>query len=73
MVKSEEDLKMLPKFLKQAIDSKMKEVVDEEMKLMHERIDERKDHIIAGVILHVEKMMNVERFGEELIITIKSE
>ena len=63
----------MPKFLKEAIDDKIKIVLEEEFKKVEERIKERKSEIIAGVILYVERRMKIETVGEDLTIIIKND
>jgi len=62
---------ILPVFLKQAIDSEIKRITDIELKEAQERIEKQKSQVIAGVILQVEKMLQVQTMGENLVITIK--
>lgn len=65
-----EKYKMLPEWLKKIIDSEIAIVTSEELENVKKRIDERKSQIIAGVILHVQKEMQIETFGEKLVITV---
>ena len=56
--------------MKSAINSEIERVTAEELEESKKRIDKRKSEIIAGVILYVEKRMQVQTLGENVVITI---
>ena len=59
--------KDLPKFLKQAIDSEIKKATEIELEEAKKRIDKRKDEIIAGVVLYVHKMIQMENIHDRIM------
>lgn len=63
--------KELPDFLKKAIENEVKLVTEQELDRAKERIDKIKSEIIAGVILHVTKIIEMETLKDRLIITVK--
>lgn len=69
-MENQNNYNILPVFLKTAIDNEIERLTSEELEAAKKRIDERKSQVIAGVILHVEKMIKVETMREELKITI---
>lgn len=66
----------LPEFIKIAIDKEVKVEAEKQFEIAKkqaiEQIDKYKHEVVAGVILHVQRHMMVERYGEELRITIIS-
>lgn len=64
---------MIEEFLQQAIEQEIKRVTEEEIEAAKKRIDERKAQVIAGVVLYVQKQVTVERMGEQIIITAKTQ
>lgn len=64
----------LPTFIKEAIDKEVKAFAEKEFEIAKkqaiEKIEKYKDTVIVGVILHVQKHMSIENYGEELRITI---
>ena len=71
MPQSKENITALQGFLKQAIETRLKEAADEEFELMKTRLDKRKAEIVTGIVLHVQKMVDVQTIQERVIITIK--
>jgi TRAP-type C4-dicarboxylate transport system substrate-binding protein len=61
----------LPIFIKAVIDKEIQFATEEELEKAKKRIDERKSQIITGVVLSVQKMMQLETMGDKLIITVK--
>lgn len=61
----------LPEFIKSAIEHEIKIATECELDEAQKRIEKRKSEIVAGVILHIQKMIDIERMGEKLIISIK--
>lgn len=41
-------------------------------KEMVERLDRDKDTIVAGLVLHLQKMMRIETSGEKLVIELRT-
>lgn len=70
---TQENLKELPRFLQRTINAEIERAITEELAEVQKRIDKRKSEIIAGVILHVEKMVQMQTIGEKLIITVKTD
>lgn len=62
---------MLPEFMRNAINSEITKVTEEEIENAKKRIDERRDQIITGVILNVHKAMSVETLGNILQIQVR--
>ena len=64
----------LPEFIKAAIDKEVKAEAEKQFEIAKkqaiEKIDKYKDEVVAGVILHVQRQMTMETFGQELRITI---
>ena len=69
---TEQTYKELPEFLKRAIEGEIKIATEQELQKAQERIEKRKSEIVAGVVLHVTRMIEMERMGEKLTITIKT-
>lgn len=61
----------MPEFIRNAIDAGIKKATEEELENAKKRIDERKSHIIAGVLLHVQEQINFHNNGTTLNINIK--
>lgn len=66
----------LPEFIKGAIDREVKAEAEKQFEIAKaeaiKKIDKYKDEIVAGVILHVQREMIMETFGEHLRITISN-
>lgn len=64
----------LPDFIKGAVDKEVKVFAEKEFEVAKkqamEKIDKYKDEVIAGVVLHVQRQMTMETYGQELRITI---
>lgn len=64
----------LPEFIQTAINKEVKAEAEKQFQIAKqqaiERIDKFKDEVVAGVILHVQRKMTLETFGQELRITI---
>jgi len=73
MLADQSDNKLLPNFIKRAIDVQIERAMNEEFEKAKKRLDERKSEIIAGVILEVQKTIDMQMSGEKLIITVKNE
>lgn len=54
-----------------AVDERIKELVEHEVAAAQRRVAERVPEVVAGVALSVMKMMNMQRFGDELRICVK--
>lgn len=67
------NIERLPEFLKDAIDASVHMATDEEITKAIKRIDARRDEIIAGVVLHVQRMITVEKSGNVLSIQVQVE
>lgn len=63
----------MPKFMRLAIQEGIKKATDEEFEEAKKRIDKRKSEIIAGIILYIEKKIDIQQMKENLIITIKQD
>jgi len=61
----------LPEFIKLAIEHEIKIATEIELEEAQKRIEKRKAEIVASVILHIQKMMDIQTVGEKLIISIK--
>lgn len=62
----------LPAFLKKAIEGEIKIATELELDRAKERIEKMKSEIIAGVVLHVTKMIEMQTLENKLIVTIKT-
>lgn len=60
----------LKTFLKSAIDMEIKRATEEELEEAKKRIDKRKSEIVAGVVLHVQKQIEMQTMGDRLIINV---
>ena len=63
----------MPDFLRQAINQEIQRATEHELEEAKKRIDKMKSEIIAGVVLHVQKMIQMESLDQKLIITIKTD
>lgn len=61
----------LGKIIKEAVDSRVKEIADEEFANALKRIEERRDEVVTGTVLAIEKYVSYERMGQTLRIEIK--
>ena len=61
----------LPEFIKSAIEHEIKIATEIEFDEAQKRIEKRKAEIVASVILHIQKMMDMQTMGEKLVISIK--
>lgn len=61
----------MPDFIKLAIDKEVKIATEEEIEKAKKRIDERKAQIVAGVLLHVQKEMDIQTMNDRIILTVK--
>lgn len=64
---------IIPEFIQKAINKQIEDAINEELKLVSERIEKRKAEIIAGVILYVQQTLIVDRITNGITITIKDE
>ena len=64
-------MKNLPEFIRLAIEHKIKIATEIELEEAQKRIEKRKAEIVAGVILHIQKMIDMQTMGEKLVISIK--
>lgn len=71
-IENNEVVKMieLKTFLKSAIDMEIKRATEEELEEAKKRIDKRKSEIVAGVVLHVQKQIEMQTMGDRLIIEV---
>jgi len=53
--------------LKKATEKYVGEVFDEQLK----KLNERKNEIVAGIVLNITKMTDIQTIGEKTIITIR--
>lgn len=64
----------LLEFIKAAIDKEVKAEAEKQFEIAKkqamENIEKYKDEVVAGVILHVQRQMTMETYGQELRITI---
>ena len=64
----------LPEFIRVSIDKEVKVEAEKQFEIAKkqaiEKIDKYKDEVVAGVILHIQRQMTMETFGQELRITI---
>lgn len=60
-------------FIKEAIDKQVEKEIQIEIDKAIKRIEERRAEIIAGVLLHVHKIYEVERMGENIRLTVEIE
>lgn len=65
--------KIIPDFIKLAIEKEINTIVQEELENAKEHIEKRKAEAVAKVMLNVEKYMSLERIGDtyKFIIEIK--
>lgn len=70
-IPSKSKYEFMPEFIKQAIDREVKLATEEELENAKKRIEERRSQIIAGVLLYIQREIQVETIGEKLIITIR--
>jgi len=74
MIKTtEQSYREMPDFLRQAINQEIQRATEHELEEAKKRIDKMKSEIIAGVVLHVQKMIQMESLDQKLIITIKTD
>ena len=73
MALQQNNISKMPDFLKQAIKKEIEIATEEELKKAQERIEKRKKEIIAGVVLHIQEMIQMETLDRKLILTIKLE
>ena len=64
----------LPEFIKASVDKEVKTFAEKEFEVAKqqaiEKIEKFKDEVVAGVVLHIQRQMTMETFGQELRITI---
>ena len=70
-METQRPLNLMPEFIKRAIDQSIENAIDDELKRVEERLKQRKAEMVAGVVLYVEKSMNMNRVEDNLVITIK--
>jgi hypothetical protein len=70
-INQEKPINEMPKFLKMAIDRAIEVATDEEFEEAKKRLDKRKSEIVAGVVLHAQRMIQMDTVGEHLTITVK--
>lgn len=63
----------LPEFIKQAIDERVGICVNEEMDLAQKRINDRRNEVIAGVLLTVWKQLDFESNGQRTIFSVRTD
>lgn len=64
---------LMPEFLIKAINDQVDRAIEEEINFAKERIEKRKAQIVAGVMLDIKKIVEIETLGDRLIITCKFE
>ena len=64
-------LNSLPKFLRDAIEHRIKKEAKKIIERAKKEIEEKEAELVAGVILDVQRIMEIERYGETLKINIK--
>lgn len=70
MAISENSASVTPEFLRSAISREIEIAINEEFEEAKRRIEKRKAEISAGVLLHVQKMIQMETMGQKLIVTV---
>jgi len=66
-----ETIKDFLEFMQKAITAGIEKAVDEEFEVARKRIESRRAEIITGTILSIQKQVNWERAGDNLVITIR--
>lgn len=66
-------MEQMPEFILTALKIEIGKKFDEEIKNFTQRMNEKKEYVIAGVLLNITKEIQVMHAGTDLIITIKSE
>ena len=61
----------LPDYIKLCINKHIELAIEDEMKLLQERIEKKRAEIITGVILHVQKQIEFETMKDSLIIKVR--
>ena len=61
----------MPEFIRQSIEKQIEIAVLEEIEEAKKRIDKRKSEIVTGIVLYVQKEIQIETLGEKLIISVK--
>ena len=61
----------LAEVVKRAINTRIKEIAEEEYTEAEKRIEKRRPEAIAGTVLEIEKYVSMERMGQTLRIEIK--
>lgn len=62
----------MTEFVMEAINNEIERMVEEEFASLAERVEKRKAEIVAGVLLHVKKEIDVQTLGQTLTFTIKN-
>lgn len=60
-------IEAITKSITDCVDKKVGELFDEKIK----ELNERKNEIVAGIVLNVAKNMSFERYGENITFTIR--
>lgn len=61
----------IARVVRDAVDKRVKEIANEEFDKAVERIEERRDEVVTGTVLSIEKYVSFERMGQTLKIEIK--
>lgn len=59
------------KITKEAIDERVKEIANEEFEEAVKRIESRRDEVVTGTVLRIQKFVSYEHLGNVLRIEIK--
>lgn len=67
------DKQILVDALKQAGQKAIESELDHEIELAIQRVKNRRDEIIAGAVLQIVSYANIQRMGEDIVITLKKQ
>ncbi len=73
MAEAENPNKVIPEFIKRAIEKEIEIVVVEELEKAQKRIEERKSHVVANVMLHIKRAVDIETIGSTIKFSIRIE
>jgi hypothetical protein len=59
--------------IKQTVKKEAERLYEEQKQVLIKEFDRRKDEIVAGIVLHVQKYVQMERMQENLVITIRKD
>jgi hypothetical protein len=73
MAEAENPKKIIPEFIERAIKREIEIVIVEELEKAQKRIEERKSHVVANVMLQIKKTVDIETLGSTIRFSIKIE